>query len=174
MATIETCDFCYKESVLGCSGVGPQTEIGCIDVMGICPTCELSSLRSSIPNFRNMIEEYKTSMDDIHIEQDEYDYVEKSYFEAKDGLQERYSDQKYLANKVNNYYSNKYPAQVHPLNKSLDGNMQPGIYTNCSDGNLTIKMNLTTPEDRLVAEEYTTALGIPSDYNNEVEQVISI
>lgn len=172
MTTIKTCDFCYKESVLGCTGVGPETEFGCLDVMGICPTCKLTSLRSSIPYLRTSIEECEKELYYTDMEEDKYDYVEKSYFLSKNKLEEYYQDQLYLAGEVNNYFAGKYPSQVHPLNKSIEENLQLGIYTNCSNGNLTVKLNLTTRQDRLVAEEYTRALGIPSEHMNEYEKLI--
>lgn len=173
MSLNETCDFCNKKSVLGCNGVGPQTEIGCIDIMSICPTCALTSLHSAIPHAISVIEEF--NLNEMQMEEDEYDIALKFFLETKDDLQRYYCDQLNLAEEINTYYVNRYPGIIHPLNKQVGESIRSGVYTHCSNGNLSVEMHLRTIQDRLAAEAYSIALGLPSNTvieSSQPEQVL--
>lgn len=158
MSTIETCDFCYKTTDLGCSGVGPETEIGCIEVMSICPACELASLQNSIPRALDEIKEFKLKEMNLGFSDYEQDLLD--YIDTKERLGRYYCEQLHLVEKVNTHYVDKYPEQVHPLNKSMEESLQTGVYTKCVEGSLSVNINLTTSQDRLIAQEYISALGI--------------
>ncbi|MGV2887575.1 hypothetical protein [Paenibacillus taichungensis] len=119
---IEVCDFCHEESPMGCTGVGPKTEIGVIEVMSICPRCRLSSLHSSIKKSKKEISEYKER--DMLLE----DYEWENYYETREFLEESIMDLHYLVKQTIEHYSALYPNLIQPLNAEIDGAASSGIY----------------------------------------------
>ncbi|WDH82434.1 hypothetical protein PUW24_06080 [Paenibacillus urinalis] len=136
---IEVCDFCGEESPMGCTGIGPKTEVGVIEVMSICPRCRLTSLHSSIESTKKKIEEYQKR--DMLLE----DYEWENYFLTEDSLEDYILDLRYLVNKTIEHYTALYPLLIQPLNASISGATRSGIYAHLDQGD-RVKVRLVEIE----------------------------
>ncbi|RRJ54927.1 hypothetical protein EHV15_35745 [Paenibacillus oralis] len=154
---IEVCDFCYEESQIGCTGVGPKTEVGIIDVMAICSRCRLRSLHSSIEKVKKEISEYQKMF-----VLDEYEM--ESFYEFREYLREAIVDLRYLLGKTIQHYMKLYPGLFHPLNEGISGIARSGIYTQLDEENhITVWMvEHHGVQFRDVASAFTRDLGLSS------------
>lgn len=156
----EICEFCNEESPIGCTGVGPDTEVGMLDVLGVCPRCRLKGIHSSIKTYQNEVKEFYNRL--YSLDEDEW----QSYHSAKETLENKINDLKYLVRKTIEYYMELYPLLFHPLDDSYaDQNVErSGIYTLIDHFNRVhihlVEMGDTNLESHSIAAAFTHALSL--------------
>lgn len=131
---IEVCDFCGEDSPMGCTGIGPKTEIGVIEVMSICPRCRLNSLHTSIERAKKEIDEYQKR------EMLLKDYEWENYLLTKEALEDYILDLRYLVDKTIEHYMALHPLLIRPLNASIAFTTHSGIFTSYNEARIKVQL----------------------------------
>lgn len=155
---IEVCDFCNEVTIMGCTGVGPRTEIGIIEVMQMCARCRLSSLYKSIVNVKQDLEETNDLL---------YGDAEElfAYYETRNRLEEWLDDTRYLVHKTIRHYWERYPLLIHEMNAKSAGRGRTGLYTHFKDGVVNVQLIIVGSDKesdyiRTIVKAYVRDLGL--------------
>jgi len=162
----EICDFCHEETPIGCISIGPKTEVGMLDLVGVCPRCRLKGIYPSIEKKQKEIEEYsKRGL--YMLNEDEWE----DYHSTKKLLEDNIIDLKFLVNRTINYYKELHPLLFHSFNESYSDSTgaveRSGIYTYLDDKNkvsvhYVVRSVTEYNESHLMAISFTTDLGLSS------------
>jgi len=157
---VEVCDFCYEETAIGCTGVGPKTEIGVIEFMSICSRCRLTSLHPSILKIRKEVADYKARLPELE------DYEWECYHDLRQYLEDARMDLRFLVDKTIEHYASLNPLLIRPLNTPHRGAELPGIYTYLDEEDhmkvLLVEFGPPVQNHHTLAAAFIKDLGLPS------------
>lgn len=119
---VEVCDLCGETCSIGCTGIGPKTEVGEIEVLSVCSRCRLKSLYASITRAKKVIMDYQNRETMLE------DYEWESFDRFRNELEEDMLDLRYLVEQTIEYYSQLHPQFFRPLYPGMISDFEGRVY----------------------------------------------